>query len=260
MVRTAVRRLRLTRLDPDVVLGGGIMRARRPARSTTRIDAGIAGGLPPRAASRALAAPPVVGAAMLGLDLLGATRAAHVRHVRALTHERLSTDTARPAEGALTVANIVLDHVTKVFGDDVVAVDDVSLEIRDGEFMVLVGPSGCGKSTILRMIAGLEEVTAGEIAIGETQVTDLEPKRRDIAMVFQNYALYPHMSVEQNLGVRPEAAARPRRPSAPRRVAGRGRDPRARPADGSASPPSSPAGSGSASRSAGRWSASRGRS
>jgi multiple sugar transport system ATP-binding protein len=98
------------------------------------------------------------------------------------------------------MARIVLDGVTKVFGTDVVAVDDVSLEIADGEFMVLVGPSGCGKSTILRILAGLEEVTAGEVYIGEQQVTDLPPKARDIAMVFQNYALYPHMSVEQNLG------------------------------------------------------------
>jgi multiple sugar transport system ATP-binding protein len=97
------------------------------------------------------------------------------------------------------MARIVLDHITKVFSNDVVAVDDVSLEIPDGEFMVLVGPSGCGKSTILRMIAGLEDVTAGEITIGDRQVTDLEPKARDIAMVFQSYALYPHMTVEQNL-------------------------------------------------------------
>ena len=97
------------------------------------------------------------------------------------------------------MSRIVLDRITKLFGDDVVAVDDVSLEIADGEFMVLVGPSGCGKSTILRMIAGLEEVTAGEITIGDRQVTDLEPKARDIAMVFQSYALYPHMTVEQNL-------------------------------------------------------------
>jgi multiple sugar transport system ATP-binding protein len=97
------------------------------------------------------------------------------------------------------MGRIVLDHISKVFSNDVVAVDDVSLEIADGEFMVLVGPSGCGKSTILRMIAGLEDVTAGEIMIGERQVTDLEPKARDIAMVFQSYALYPHMSVEQNL-------------------------------------------------------------
>jgi multiple sugar transport system ATP-binding protein len=97
------------------------------------------------------------------------------------------------------MAAIVLDHISKLFGE-VLAVDDVSLRVEDGEFMVLVGPSGCGKSTILRMIAGLEEVTAGEIEIGDEQVTDLEPKARDIAMVFQNYALYPHMTVEQNLG------------------------------------------------------------
>ena len=98
------------------------------------------------------------------------------------------------------MAKIVLDGVSKVFGDDVIAVNNVSLDIGDGEFMVLVGPSGCGKSTILRILAGLEEVTAGEVLIGDRQVTDLPPKERDIAMVFQNYALYPHMTVEQNLG------------------------------------------------------------
>ena len=97
------------------------------------------------------------------------------------------------------MAKIVFDGVTKEFGDEVVAVDDLSLEIEDGEFMVLVGPSGCGKSTILRMLAGLEEVTAGEIWIDDKQVTDLSPKERDIAMVFQNYALYPHMTVEENI-------------------------------------------------------------
>ncbi len=97
------------------------------------------------------------------------------------------------------MGRIVLDHVSKVFGD-VVAVDDVSLEIDDGEFMVLVGPSGCGKTTILRMVAGLEDLTEGEVTIGERQVTDLPPKDRDIAMVFQNYALYPHMTVEENIG------------------------------------------------------------
>jgi multiple sugar transport system ATP-binding protein len=97
------------------------------------------------------------------------------------------------------MSKIVLDHVSKVFGGDVIAVNDVSLDIADGEFMVLVGPSGCGKSTILRILAGLEEVTAGEITVGDRQVTDLPPKDRDVAMVFQNYALYPHMTVEQNL-------------------------------------------------------------
>jgi len=98
------------------------------------------------------------------------------------------------------VAGIVLEGVSKLFASDVIAVDDLSLEIGDGEFMVLVGPSGCGKSTILRILAGLEEVTAGEVYIDGRQVTDLPSKQRDVAMVFQNYALYPHMSVEQNLG------------------------------------------------------------
>jgi multiple sugar transport system ATP-binding protein len=98
------------------------------------------------------------------------------------------------------VAEIVLEAVRKEFGGGVVAVDDVSLEIADGEFMVLVGPSGCGKSTLLRLIAGLEEATGGTIRIGERDVTDLAPRSRDIAMVFQSYALYPHMTVRQNLG------------------------------------------------------------
>ena len=98
------------------------------------------------------------------------------------------------------MAGIRLSHVGKVFGDDVVAVDDVTLEIEDGEFLVLVGPSGCGKSTILRLVAGLEEVSTGEIWIGERDVTDAPPKERDISMVFQNYALYPHMTVAQNIG------------------------------------------------------------
>jgi multiple sugar transport system ATP-binding protein len=89
--------------------------------------------------------------------------------------------------------------VTKVYGNGVKAVDEVSLEINEGEFMVLVGPSGCGKSTLLRMIAGLEDVTDGAVFIGDIDVTDKQPQQRDIAMVFQNYALYPHMSVRDNL-------------------------------------------------------------
>jgi multiple sugar transport system ATP-binding protein len=98
------------------------------------------------------------------------------------------------------VSGIVLEHVSKVFAGGVTAVDDVSLEIASGEFLVLVGPSGCGKSTLLRMIAGLEEVTDGSISIGDRDVTDLPPRARDIAMVFQTYALYPHMTVRENLG------------------------------------------------------------
>jgi multiple sugar transport system ATP-binding protein len=97
------------------------------------------------------------------------------------------------------MAQIELEHLTKVYPGGVVAVNDVSLEIGDGEFIVLVGPSGCGKSTLLRLIAGLEEVSQGSIAIGGTDVTELAPRRRDIAMVFQSYALYPHMNVRQNI-------------------------------------------------------------
>jgi multiple sugar transport system ATP-binding protein len=97
------------------------------------------------------------------------------------------------------MAQIVLDHVDKVYQGGVKALDDLNLEVKEGEFMVLVGPSGCGKSTALRSIAGLEEITGGTISIGSKVVNDLPPKDRDIAMVFQNYALYPHMTVEENL-------------------------------------------------------------
>src|SRR5580704_7269671 len=97
------------------------------------------------------------------------------------------------------MAQIVLDQVDKVYPGGVKGIDGLNLTVSDGEFMVLVGPSGCGKSTALRSIAGLEDITAGTISIGERVVNDLPPKDRDIAMVFQNYALYPHMTVEQNL-------------------------------------------------------------
>ncbi|MBA3364539.1 MAG: sn-glycerol-3-phosphate ABC transporter ATP-binding protein UgpC [Actinobacteria bacterium] len=98
------------------------------------------------------------------------------------------------------MGQIVLEDVTKEFGGGVVAVDGVSMTIGDGEFMVLVGPSGCGKTTLLRTIGGLEDVSAGRIFIGDRDVTGLAPAARDLAMVFQNYALYPHMSVRKNLG------------------------------------------------------------
>jgi multiple sugar transport system ATP-binding protein len=96
------------------------------------------------------------------------------------------------------MATVTFDHVSKRYGD-VIAVNDLNLEIGDGEFMVLVGPSGCGKTTSLRMIAGLEEISSGTLRIGDRVVNDVPPKDRDIAMVFQSYALYPHMSVRDNL-------------------------------------------------------------
>ena len=97
------------------------------------------------------------------------------------------------------MAQVILEHIAKIYPGNIRAVDDVSLEVADGELVVLVGPSGCGKSTTLRMIAGLEELTGGVIRIGQRVVNDLPPKARDIAMVFQNYALYPHMNVRKNL-------------------------------------------------------------
>src|SRR5262250_2946004 len=107
------------------------------------------------------------------------------------------------------MAQVLMKDLNKKY-DEVYAVKDVNLHIRDKEFIVLVGPSGCGKSTTLRMVAGLEEITAGEITIGDRVVNDLPPKDRDIAMVFQNYALYPHMSVYDNMayGLRMRGMAR----------------------------------------------------
>ena len=97
------------------------------------------------------------------------------------------------------MAELTIANAGKVYGNDVQAISDLSLDVADGEFVVLVGPSGCGKSTLLRMIAGLETITSGEIRIGDRVVNDLEPADRDIAMVFQNYALYPHMTVFNNM-------------------------------------------------------------
>ncbi len=108
------------------------------------------------------------------------------------------------------VAQVVLDGLTKTYPNGFQAVTDLDLEIHDGEFLVLVGPSGCGKSTALRMIAGLEDISEGELRIGERVVNDLGPKDRDIAMVFQNYALYPHMSVYDNISFALKLAKTPK--------------------------------------------------
>src|SRR5712691_7743571 len=97
------------------------------------------------------------------------------------------------------MAEVVFDHVEKVYDNGVKAVQDLSLDVEDGEFLVLVGPSGCGKTTALRMVAGLEDISDGTVSIGGRVVNDLTPKERDIAMVFQNYALYPHLSVAENI-------------------------------------------------------------
>ncbi len=98
------------------------------------------------------------------------------------------------------MAEVTMEEVSKIYGEDVLAVDSMSLDIKDGEFVVFVGPSGCGKSTALRMIAGLEDISKGKVFIGDNVVNDLPPRERDVAMVFQNYALYPHMNVRENMG------------------------------------------------------------
>ena len=108
------------------------------------------------------------------------------------------------------MAEVELDHIWKRYPDGFEAVKDMELDIRDREFMILVGPSGCGKSTALRMMAGLEDITEGELRIGGERVNDLEPRDRDIAMVFQNYALYPHMTVRENMGFALKLAKTPK--------------------------------------------------
>ncbi|MGO1894897.1 MAG: ABC transporter ATP-binding protein, partial [Brachybacterium sp.] len=109
------------------------------------------------------------------------------------------------------MATVTFDSASRVYpGQERPAVDNLNIEIGDGEFLVLVGPSGCGKSTSLRMLAGLEEIDAGRILIGDRDVTDVPPKDRDIAMVFQNYALYPHMTVADNMGFALKIAGNPK--------------------------------------------------
>src|ERR1022692_4436198 len=108
------------------------------------------------------------------------------------------------------MATVSLDHVTKVYANGFEAVRGIDLDIADGEFMVLVGPSGCGKTTVLRMIAGLEDISGGTLRIGERVVNEVSSKDRDIAMVFQNYALYPHMTVAENIGLPLKLRKRPK--------------------------------------------------
>lgn len=121
-----------------------------------------------------------------------------------------SSGTYLPVKG-IPMAKVIYDHASRIYpGSDKPAVDDLNIEIEDGEFLVLVGPSGCGKSTSLRMLAGLEEIDAGRIFIGDRDVTNVPPKDRDIAMVFQNYALYPHMSVADNMGFALKIAGTPK--------------------------------------------------
>ena len=151
------------------------------------------------------------------------------------------------------MASVTLEHVKKIYDNKVVAVQDFNLQIKDKEFVVFVGPSGCGKSTTLRMIAGLEEISDGELYIGDKLMNDVEPKDRDIAMVFQNYALYPHMTVYENMAFSLKLKKTPRTRSTGRS----GRPPRSwtSPSISTASPRPSPAASGSVSPSAGPSSA-----
>src|SRR5690348_2518912 len=114
------------------------------------------------------------------------------------------------------MAAIEFDSVSKTYDGEVQAVRDLDLTVQDGEFVVLLGPSGCGKSTALRMVAGLESITEGEIRIGGRPVNDVEPRDRDVAMVFQNYALYPHMNVRDNIGFGLRMRGVPKRERAPR--------------------------------------------
>ncbi len=125
------------------------------------------------------------------------------------------------------MATVTFDHVTKAYGDGTVAVDDLDLLIKDGEFLVLVGPSGCGKTTALRCLAGLEEITGGQIKIDERVVNRVPSKDRNIAMVFQSYALYPHMTVFDNLAFGLKLMKTPKG-EIRRRVAGSSNDPQPR--------------------------------
>src|SRR5262249_7245460 len=121
-------------------------------------------------------------------------RSSATMHARACSRPR-----ARRSTSGGSMAEVAFDEVDKIYDNGVQAVFDLTLDIHDGEFLVLVGPSGCGKTTALRMVAGLESISDGTLSIGGRVVNDMTPKERDIAMVFQNYALYPHLSVAENI-------------------------------------------------------------
>ena len=154
------------------------------------------------------------------------------------------------------MAEVVLDRISKTYGNSYQAIKELSLTVKDGEFLILVGPSGCGKSTALRMIAGLEEISSGTLSIGGEDVQELAPRDRDIAMVFQSYALYPHMTVRENIAFSMKLAGK-----GTRRTGEAGRrdreDAAARGRCSTASPRRCRAGSGSGWRWGGRWCASR---
>jgi multiple sugar transport system ATP-binding protein len=133
----------------------------------------------------------------------------HARRARASVHREPSDRLESHLGG--TVSNIAFEHITKRYSDGFEAVKDMDINVDDGEFMVLVGPSGSGKSTALRMVAGLEDITEGELKIGNEIVNQREAKDRDVAMVFQNYALYPHMTVRENMGFALKLARSPRK-------------------------------------------------
>src|SRR5579864_8102720 len=136
----------------------------------------------------------------VGLRAAVRDRSRRLRHTGAHAQEERPLVSRVRRQPADLMAEIVLESVSKTYSASVRAVDDVTLAVADGEFLVLVGPSGCGKSTLLRMIAGLEEIDDGRVLIGHRDMTSVEPRSRDVAMVFQNYALYPHMTVRENLG------------------------------------------------------------
>ena len=190
MAEVALRRLELLDEPVEVLLGGGMFQ--NPDSALVDAIRIALSGIGSAITVRATAAPPVVGAALLALDQLGAGPARRTSACVANCQLR--------ARGR-SMAEVRFEQATRIYpGTDAPALDALDLDIADGELMVLVGPSGSGKTTALRMLAGLEEVDAGAVYIGDRDVSDDPPKKRDVAMVFQNYALYPYLTVADNMG------------------------------------------------------------